>query len=166
MREIINTKGRIMAHPEGPLAPPITQGAQDPLAPHDPSVPPTPQAPHVLQQSVLHILLLNWLYFKSKFSGKPDEDTEAHLLRTNNWMDTHKFQDGDKVQRFCLTLTGDARLWYESLRPIDTDWVGLQNMFRQQCSKIGNTSEQLFHVWRSFHFDENTEMIDAYIQCI
>ena len=31
---------------------------------------------------------------------------------------------------------------------------------------IGNTREQLFHVWRSFHFDENAEMIDAYIHCI
>ena len=39
-------------------------------------------------------------------------------------------------------------------------------MFRQQYSKIGNTREQLFHAWRSFHFDENTETIDAYINCI
>ena len=34
------------------------------------------------------------------------EDAEAHLLRTNDWMDTHDFQDGIKVQRFCLTLVG------------------------------------------------------------
>ena len=34
-------------------------------------------------------------------------------------------------------------------------------MFRQQYSKIGNTREQLFHTWRLFHFDENTEAIDA-----
>ena len=34
-------------------------------------------------------------------------------------------------------------------------------MFRQQYSKIGNTREQLFYAWRSFHFDENTETIDA-----
>ena len=39
-------------------------------------------------------------------------------------------------------------------------------MFRQQYSKIGNTREQLFHVWRSFHFDENTETIDIYVHCI
>ena len=32
--------------------------------------------------------------------------------------------------------------------------------------KIGNTREQLFHTWRSFHFDENTETIDAYIHHI
>ena len=39
-------------------------------------------------------------------------------------------------------------------------------MFRQQYSKIGNTREHLFHAWRSFHFDENTETIDAYVNCI
>ena len=91
---------------------------------------------------------------------------EAHLLRTNNWMDTHDFQDQVKVQRFCLTLVGEARLWYKSLRPINVDWVGLQNMFRQQYSNIGNIREQLFHAWRSFHFDENTETIDAYVNHI
>ena len=36
-------------------------------------------------------------------------------------------------------------------------------MFRQQYSKVGNTREQLFHVWRSFNFDENTATIDAYV---
>ena len=35
-------------------------------------------------------------------------------------------------------------------------------MFRQQYSRIGNTREQLFHVWRIFNFDENTETIDSY----
>ena len=95
-----------------------------------------------------------------------EEDAEAHLLRTNDWMDTHNFQDQVKVQRFCLTLVGEARLWYESLRPINADWEGLQNMFRQQYSKIGNTREQLFHAWQSFHFDENTETIDAYVNHI
>ena len=39
-------------------------------------------------------------------------------------------------------------------------------MFRQQYSKIGNTREQLFHAWRSFHFDENAETIAAYVNCI
>ena len=81
-------------------------------------------------------------------------------------MDTHKFLKHIKVQRFCLTLVGESRLWYKSLRPINVDWVGLQNIFRQQYSKIGNTREQLFHAWRSFHFDKNLEMIDTYLNCI
>ena len=40
---------------------------------------------------------------------------------------------------------------------------GLQHLFRQQYSKIGNTKEKLFHAWRSFSFDENKETIDAYV---
>ena len=36
-------------------------------------------------------------------------------------------------------------------------------MFRQQYSKIGNTREQLFHTWKSFHFDKNAETTDAYV---
>ena len=65
-----------------------------------------------------------------------------------------------KVQRFCLTLLGEARLWFQSLEPLDnTTWPQLQNLFRQRYSKLGNTHEQLFHAWRSFTFDENTETI-------
>ena len=52
------------------------------------------------------------------------------------------------------------------LRLINIDWIGLQNSFRQQYSKIGNTGEQLFHAWRSFHFNKDTETIDAYVHCI
>ena len=32
--------------------------------------------------------------------------------------------------------------------------------------KIGNTREQLFHAWRSFNFDENTETKDVYVSHI
>ena len=39
----------------------------------------------------------------------------------------------------------------------------MQNLFRQRYSKVGNTREQLFHTWRSFSFDENTETIDSYV---
>ena len=79
-------------------------------------------------------------------------------------MATHHFNEDIKVQRFCLTLLGEARLWYHSLEPLgDTTWVQLQNLFRQRYSKLGNTCEQLFHAWRSFTFDENTETIDSYV---
>ena len=75
--------------------------------PNAPIVPEAPQRPQ-----------LYWSHFKSKFTGRPDED----------WMDTHKFLEQVKVQRFCLTLVGEARLWYESLRLINIDWVHLQNI--------------------------------------
>ena len=78
-------------------------------------------------------------------------------------MTTHDFPDAVKVQRFCLTLVGEARNWYATLEPLAMTWSELQNLFRQQYSKIGNTREQLFHTWRSFHYDENVETPDAYI---
>ena len=32
--------------------------------------------------------------------------------------------------------------------------------------KIGNTREQVFHVWQSFHFDDITETLDVYVTCM
>ena len=122
-----------------------------------------PAPPAQQGQQIVH---LNWSHFKPEFSGKPDEDAESHLLCTNDWMTTHHFVASVKVQQFCLTLSGEARLWYHSLEPINVDWLGLQNLFRQQYSKVGNAREQLFHTWRSFSFNENTETIDAYVTCI
>ena len=144
--------------PNPPQLPPNPMPPKNP--PANPSNPVQPQAPPVQMPQ------LNWSYFKPEFSGKPEEDAIAHLLRTNDWMETHNFPEETKVQRFCLTLTGEARLWYETLRPIEVDWIGLQECFRQQYSKLGNTREQLFHVWRSFQYDENTHTIDSYISKI
>ena len=141
--------------------PPPNENPQNLPPPLNPFMPNAPVAPAVPQRPQL-----NWSNFKPKYAGKRDEDKEAHLLRMNNCMDMHEFPDQVKVQRFCLTLVGEARLWYELLRLININWDGLQNMFRQQYSKIGNTREQLFHAWRSFHFDENTETIDVYVNCI
>ena len=108
---------------------------------------------------------LNWSHFRSEFSGKPKEDAEAHLLRTEDWMTTHNFPEDQKVGRFCLTLTQEARLWYTTLNAQQQQltWEGLQDRFRQQYSKFGSTREQYFHAWRSFQFDESTNTIDGYI---
>ena len=103
----------------------------------------------------------NWIGKKPEFSGKPGEDAESHLLSTRDWMEAHNFPEGEKVRHFCVTLIGEARLWYESLVLLDNDWPALQNKFRWQYSKIGNTPEQLFHAWRTFKFDENTDSIDS-----
>ena len=74
------------------------------------------------------------------------------------------FNEDVKVQSFCLTLLREARLWLQSVEPLEnTTWPQLQNFFRQRYSKLGNTHEQLFHVWRSFTFDENTETINSYV---
>ena len=94
-------------------------------------------------QQHLHI---NWSNVKPEFSGKPVEDAEAHLLCSSDWMNAHNFVNCVKVQRFCLTLLGEARLWFQSLEPLhNVKWLELQNLFRQRYSKLGNTCEQLFH---------------------
>ena len=67
------------------------------------------QPVHLAQQGQPAPPMLNWSHFKPEFSGKPKDDAEAHLLRTNDWMETRNFPEVMKVQRFCLTLTGEAR---------------------------------------------------------
>ena len=37
---------------------------------------------------------------------------------------------------------------------------------KQDYSKMGNTTEQLFHAWKLFHFDENAVTLDSYVTCI
>ena len=87
------------------------------------------------QQQVIH---LNWSNFKPEFSGKLDEDAEVHLLCSNDWMNSHHFVDGVKVQRFSLTLL-EPRLWYHSLEVKNVDWPEIKKIFRQRYSKVGNT---------------------------
>ena len=109
------------------------------------------------------VVYQNWVGKKPEFSGKPEEDAESHLLSTRDWIEAPYFPKEVKVRWFCLTLTGEARLWYESLAPLDNDWSALQNKFRWQYSKIGNTPEELFHAWRTFKFDKNADTVDSYI---
>ena len=106
-----------------------------PNAPAPPAPPPpvpaqVHQPQHQQQQHHHPQVMLNWPYFKPEFSGKPEKDVEAHLLCTNDWMNTYNFPEAVKVERFCLTLSGQARLCYASLEPIAVDWNGLQDKFR------------------------------------
>ena len=109
------------------------------------------------------IIYQNWIGKKPEFSGKPEEDVESHLLSTRDWVEAHNFPEEEKVRCFCVTLIGEDRLWYESLAWLHDDWPTLQNKFRWQYSKIGNTPEQLFHAWRTFQFDEITDTVDSYV---
>ena len=61
------------------------QGAPPPLNPLMLNAPLAPAEPLRPQ--------LNWSHLKPEYAGKPDEDAEVHLHRTNNWMDTHEFLD-------------------------------------------------------------------------
>ena len=77
-----------------------------PQAPDIPAPPPPPAQAHPTQQAqqpaqqAQQVIYVNWSHFKPEFLGKPEEDTEAHLLQTNDWMNAHHFLEGIKVQRF------------------------------------------------------------------
>ena len=102
-------------HREDPPPPPASQPALQLLLPQ-----PGQQVQTCMKRS----------HFKPEYSHKPEEDVEAPLLRTNDWMNTHDFPDAVKVQEFCLTPMGEARFWYASLKPIGMTWQKLQNQFR------------------------------------
>ena len=93
------------------------------MHPHQPNQP--PNQVQNLEVAMVQLQQLNWSYFKPEFSGKPEEDAEEQLLRTNDWIETHNFPDDQKVRRFCLTLMGEARLWYETLGATQLDWQAL-----------------------------------------
>ena len=78
---------------------------------------------------IIHQQMVNWSNIKPEFTGKPEEDAEVHLLHTNDSMQTHNFEENVKVQRFCLTLYGEARLWYETLSVDNIAQLELQNAF-------------------------------------
>ena len=87
---------------------PAPQAPQALHAPQQPVQQPIPDQPIPTKQ-IQHIPQVNWSHFKPEYSGKPEEDAEAHLLRMNGLWDTHAFPEGVKVQHFCLTLV-EARL--------------------------------------------------------
>ena len=112
------------------------------------------------QQQVVH---LNWSNFKPAFFRKTwwrCRSTPAPLEWLDECTSLCTWYKSPEILSYPI---GEARLWYLSLEPINIDWPEIQILFRQWYSTIGNTWEQLFHTWRSFNFDENTETIDAYV---
>ena len=80
---------------EGTAAPNQTQGWNDQQDQQQQNPDP---AGH--QHQHLHI---NWSNFKPESeSGKPEEDAEAHLLHSHDWMNAHRFVDGIKPRVFVL----------------------------------------------------------------
>ena len=114
--------------------------APGPVQPVPQPVPAQPAPAGVVPQ----IFYQNWIGKKPEFSGKPEEDAESHLLSTRDWMEAHNFPEGEKVRHFRVTLIGEARLWYESLAPLDNDWPALQNKFRWQYLKLVTLQNNCF----------------------
>ena len=107
-QELDHPVGALIVEPHYPAHIPAeeVEPPQDPGNLHQ--VPVQPPIPMVKNQ-------INWCHFRPEFSGTPNEDVEAYLLRTEDWMTTHNFPKDQKVGRFCLTPMGEARLWYATL---------------------------------------------------
>ena len=78
------------------------------------------------------------------FSVNLDEDAESHLLCSDDWIKSQGILEKEKCATFCLTLVGDAHLWYVTIHLVDNDWPILQKLFNLQFSKLGYTQEGLF----------------------
>ena len=65
-------------------APPAPQAMPAPTAPQPPVQPTQLPIPPAQPIQPIHVPQLNWSHFKPEFTGKPDKDAEAHLLRTND----------------------------------------------------------------------------------
>ena len=64
------------------------------IQPNQPNQP--PNQVQNLPVVMVQLQQLNWSYMKAEFSGKPKEDAEEHLLRTNERMETHNFPDDQR----------------------------------------------------------------------
>ena len=71
---------------------------------------------------------LNWSNFKPEFSGRPEEDAEAHLLHSNDWMEAHHFDEDINIQRFCLTV-GRSKIVVSLLRTFRGHYMGTITKF-------------------------------------
>ena len=72
-----------MADGAPPAPPAVIPSVQPPISPIQLKVPPAQPIPtHQIHPT--HVPQLNWSHFKTEFTGKPDEDAEAYLLRMND----------------------------------------------------------------------------------
>ena len=94
----------------GPPTPPVPQAPSAPQPP--PIVPPLPPAQPISIQPMqaAHVPQLNWSHFKPEIADKPDEDAEVHLLRMNDWMGTHAFQEGVKSPTFLSNISRRSKI--------------------------------------------------------
>ena len=83
--------------PVTPLVTPPSPPVQMPEPPTHPIIPPAqPIAPPTQSIQPPPMPHLNWLHFKPEFTGIPDKDAEAHLLRTMNGWTLMLFQKVSK----------------------------------------------------------------------
>ena len=98
--------------PNQPAPQPLPAQPTDPprALPNQSAPQPAPNWPQPLLDQpppqIIHQQMVNWSNFKPKFAGKPEEDAEAHLLHTNDWMWTHNFEENVKSPKVLSNSIG------------------------------------------------------------
>ena len=107
--------------PVVPLAPPV----QIPTPPAHlivPAAQPIASPIELIQPAPMQ--QLHWSHFKPKFTGKPDEDVEAHL-RTSDRKITHVFPEGVKSPTFLSNISRRGMLMVQIIKvyTFRLEWV-------------------------------------------
>ena len=84
------------------------------------------------------------------------------FLVLEDWMETHNFPEGDKVRCFHLTLIGEAQVMVWITSTIRWWLACLYKINSGDNTQNRHTPKQLFHAWRTFKFNENTDTVDSF----
>ena len=87
-----------------------------------------PQHQDAAGQRHLHI---NWSNFKPEFSGKPEEDVEAHLLCSNDWMNAHCFDEDRKSSKILSYIVRRSKIMVSFLRTLKRHSIGTTTEYIQ-----------------------------------
>ena len=88
--------------PNVPNPPPTPPNPPPKLPNPPPDLPANPPNPMQPQNPPFQVPQFNWSYCKPEFSGKPEADAVAHLLRTNDWIGNPQLSTGSKGTKILL----------------------------------------------------------------
>lgn len=78
-----------------------------------------------------------------QFSGRDNEDCDVHWLKFIDYCEDASIADGQKISKFKVTLSSDARQWYEDNKDSFTSIPILKNAFIAAFSQAQSRSELL-----------------------
>ena len=114
-----------MPAPPAPIPPVITPPVIPPVQPPISLIQlivPSAQLIPTQQIQPAHVPELNWLHFKPEFAGS-QMSIQKYIFSEQMIGWTHMYFKKVSNPMFCLALVGEARLCYESLKPINVDWI-------------------------------------------
>ena len=110
-------------------------------------------------------LLTKITSLEEKREIRETEESEAHILRAEDWMEASNpgMTNAMKVRNFKLTLDHLAREWYDNADS-KGDYEKLKGDFSRHFSTQGKSVRNLHARWNSFTFDPNTDDIEVFLR--